>query len=100
MNRLRLWGRSAARPFLGLSFPAWNTSISRQLAIGNSPQLPEDDIENDQCLELLHPFTGAKALYISLEFTLSLPLALLELAWEEETEVLSALETIFLEDNV
>jgi hypothetical protein len=60
----------------------------------------EEDIENDQWLELLHPFTGAKALYISLEFTLSLPLALQELAWEEETEVLPALETIFLEDNV
>ena len=60
----------------------------------------EEDIENDRWLELLHLFTGAKALYISLEFTLSLPLALLELTWEEETEVLPALETIFLEDNV
>ena len=59
----------------------------------------EENIDDDEYLELLHPFTGVKALYISLEFTLSLPLALKEFAWEEETEVLPALETIFLEGS-
>jgi hypothetical protein len=57
-----------------------------------------DDIENDQWLDLLRPFTGAKALYILLEFVLSLPLALQELDGERVTEVLPALQTIFLED--
>ena len=60
----------------------------------------EDDMENDQWLELLNPFTGAKAIYISLEFMLSILLALQELVGERVTEVLPALETIFLEDNV
>ena len=57
-----------------------------------------EDIGNDQWLELLRSFTGPEALYIPLEFRLSLPLALQEFVGERVTEVLPALQTIFLED--
>jgi hypothetical protein len=60
---------------------------------------PEDDIECDQWLELLHPFTAVKDVYIPLEFMLSISLALQELVGERTTEVLPALQTLFLEDH-
>ena len=60
---------------------------------------PEDDFGNDQWLELLLPFTAVKDVYIPLEFMLSISLALQELVGERTTEVLPALQTLFLEDN-
>jgi hypothetical protein len=57
----------------------------------------KDDTENSQWLELLHPFTTVKGLYISQEFVPRIAPALQELVGERVTEVLPALETLFLE---
>ena len=95
IGSFRLWRRSAARPSLRLSFPRWNTSTSES---GSSQLHWQDDIENSQWLELLHPFTAVKDLYISQEFTPRIAPALQELVGERVTEVLPALQTLFLEE--
>ena len=58
----------------------------------------QDDVESSQWLELFHPFTAAKDLYISSEFTPRIAPALQELVGERVTEVLPALQSLFLED--
>jgi hypothetical protein len=58
----------------------------------------QDDIESSQWLELLHPFTAVKALYMSQEFAPRVAIALQELVGERVTEVLPALQTLFLEE--
>ena len=57
-----------------------------------------DDIESSQWLELLHPFSAMKDLYISSEFTPHIAPALQELAGERVTEALPALQSLFLEE--
>ena len=57
-----------------------------------------DDIETSQWLELLHPFTALKDLYISREFTPRISPTLQELVEGGVTEVLPALQTLFLEE--
>jgi hypothetical protein len=64
----------------------------------SSPPRWQDDIESSQWLELLHPFTAVKALYISQEFAPRIALALQELVGERVTEVLLALRTLLLEE--
>jgi hypothetical protein len=54
------------------------------------------NIENSQWLELFHPFSAVKDLYLS-RFAPSFTLALKELVGERVTEVLPALRTFFLE---
>ena len=56
-----------------------------------------DNIENRVWLGLLHPFTAVKNLYISEKFALRIGPALQELVEGRATEVLPALENIFLE---
>ena len=55
------------------------------------------DIENDQWPEFLHPFSAVKNLYLSEGIMLSVAHALQELSGESVTEVLPALQNIFLE---
>jgi hypothetical protein len=57
----------------------------------------QDNIENTLWLELLHPFTAVKNLYLSEEFARRIVPALLELVEGRMTEVLPALQTVFLE---
>ena len=57
----------------------------------------KDDIENGLWLQLLHPFTAVKNLYLSEQFAPRIGPALQELAEGGTTEVLPALENIFLE---
>jgi hypothetical protein len=54
----------------------------------------QDDIEDSQWLEVLHPFTALKDLYVSREFLPRIAPALQELAGE----VLPSLQNLFLED--
>ena len=88
-----------------------NSSIPRDLISGveclyiaegdsHYSDFEEDAIEDSpvQWVELLRPFTAVKRLYISLEFTPHLVLALQELVRERVTEVLPTLETLFLEE--
>jgi hypothetical protein len=55
------------------------------------------DIENGLWLRILHPFTAVKNLHLSEEIALLIGPALQELAEGRTTEVLPALENIFLE---
>jgi hypothetical protein len=57
----------------------------------------QDDIESEHWLELLHPFTAVKNLYISSIFTPRIVPAMRKLVRERATDVLPALETLFLE---
>ena len=57
----------------------------------------KDNVENRLWLELLHPFTAVKNLYLSKEFTTRIAPALQELVGDRTTEVLPALQNIFLE---
>ena len=59
--------------------------------------LQQDTIESSRWMELLHPFTAVKCLYISQEFAVCIAPSLQELVGERTMEVLPALETIFLE---
>ena len=61
---------------------------------------PEDNIGNHQWLELLRSFPAVKNLYIALEFIPSILLILQDLVGERVTEVLPALQTLFLEDSM
>lgn len=56
----------------------------------------QDDVESSQWLDLLEPFTNVKGLYISPEFAPRIAPALQELVMEGVTEVLPALQTLFL----
>ena len=62
------------------------------------PSQWQDDIENMQWLEIFHPFTAVKNLYVSKEFAQCIAPALQELVGERVTEVLPALESLFLEE--
>jgi hypothetical protein len=57
-----------------------------------------DEIESSQWLEPLRPFTSVKSLYISRKFTPHTMPALQEIVGERVTEVLPALQTLFLEE--
>ncbi len=59
----------------------------------------QDDIEDGQWLEVLHPFTSVKKLYLSRELTPFIAPALQEFVGERVTEVLPALQTLFLEED-
>jgi hypothetical protein len=57
----------------------------------------QDDIEDSQWLEVLHPFTALKALHVSREFLPRIAPTFQELG-ERKTEVLPALQTLYLEE--
>lgn len=56
-----------------------------------------DEVENTQWLDLLRPFTGLKDLHLDEEFGLYYALTLRELEGERVTEVLPALQNLFIE---
>ena len=58
----------------------------------------QDDIENSQWLEVLHPFAVVKDFYISSTLIPLIAPALQELVGERVMEVLPALQTLFLEE--
>ena len=57
----------------------------------------QDNIEIKAWLELLHPFKAVKNLYLSKQFIPRIAPALQELVGSRTTEILPALENIFLE---
>ena len=57
-----------------------------------------DDIERSHWLELLHPYTAVKELYLPKELVPSIAHVLQELVGERVTEVLPALQALFLEE--
>ena len=62
------------------------------------PEWLYDAKYNLSWLEILHPFTGVKNLYLSRIFAQFIALALQDLVEERVTDVLPALEGLFLED--
>jgi len=58
----------------------------------------QDDIEYNQWFDLFHTFTSVKNLYLSQEFVPRVAPTLQELVRERVTEVLTALQSILLED--
>ena len=62
-----------------------------------SPLAPRGDIENTTWLDLLLPFTAVKNLYLSKLFSPPIARALQELTGGRTTEVLPALQNVFLE---
>jgi len=58
----------------------------------------QDDIESMQWLEILHPFTTVKNLYVSENSAQCIAPALQELVGGRVTEVLPALESLFMEE--
>ena len=58
----------------------------------------DDDVENNQWLELLRPFTAVKDLYLSKDFQQGIASALQELVGGRTTEVLPSLQKISLLD--
>ena len=58
----------------------------------------QDDIENGQWLELLHPFTAVKSLHVSPKYAPHIAPALQELVGDRAAEVLPALQNVFLEE--
>ena len=58
----------------------------------------QDDIDGSQWLELLRPFTAVKNLWPSKEFARRIAPSLQELVEDMTTEVLPALQTLFLEE--
>jgi hypothetical protein len=92
------WQVSSLEQVCNLSLPLF--FMLKDLYIHESPYSPphwQDNIENALWLELLHPFIAAKNLYLSEEFTARIVPALQELVGSTATEVLPALQNIFLE---
>jgi hypothetical protein len=95
------WQLSSLAQVCSSSFPLVNVPAVEGLYIfevGFCHWHWQDDIENSQWLEVLHPFTAVKDLYISQIFTPRVVPALLELVGETVTEVLPALQTVFFEE--
>jgi hypothetical protein len=63
-----------------------------------SPPHWKDHIESSQWLELLHPFTAVKNLYLSKEFAPRITPSLQELVGRRATEALPALKKLVLEE--
>ena len=98
------WLLSSLAQVCSLSFPQAFIPTVERLSIFEYDNILQvrwqDDIESSQWLELLHPFTGVKDLYISQGLTPRLAPALKELVGERVTEVLPALQTLFIEGRL
>ena len=91
------WQLSSLTRVCNSSFPkAFIPTVEHLYIYENKSSRPcwQDDIEDSQWLEALHPFTAVKYLYLSQEIVSHIAPALQELAGE----VLSSLQNIFLED--
>ena len=91
------WQLSSVTQVCSSSFPEAYISTVEHLYICEDKYMKprwEDDIEGSQWLEVLHPFTAVKYLYLSREFASRIVPALQELAGE----VLPSLQNLFLED--
>ena len=94
--------------------PEWQLSSMAQICTSFVPRLMvgllsirersrsklewQDDIEYNQWLELLRPFTGVKDLYLSKEFAPRIAPSLQGLIGGGTTEVLPVLQSLFLEE--
>ena len=94
------WQLSALAQICSSSFPwAVVSAVERLFIQSGSWQLHwQEDIEFGQWLELLHPFSAVKDIYLSLELTPNIAPALQDVVGGRVTGVLPALQTLFLEE--
>ena len=100
-NREPDWQPSSLAQVLDSSLPPRALSMVEDLYIKYHywQTIWEDDaIENTLWLELLHPFTAVKNLYISREFAPGIGAALQELVDSGITEMLPSLQNVFVEE--
>ena len=97
------WQLSSLAQFFSPSIPQALVFAVEQLYIfekQNSRTFWQDDIENNQWLEFLRPFTVVKGLYISQKFAQRISPTMQELVGGRVTEVLPALQTLFSEQTL
>jgi hypothetical protein len=95
------WPLSSLVQLCTSSFPRTFISMPEHLYILQNTifqPLWQDVLKDDQWLELFHPFTTVKNLYLSREFVPRIVPTLQELVGERVTEVLPNLQRIFMED--
>ena len=92
------WQLSSLTQLIGSSIPSLPALEHLNIFEDCGPLHWQDDIENSQWLELLRPFTSVKDLVLSGQLVSLVAPALGELNGERVTEVLPALQTIFVED--
>jgi hypothetical protein len=90
------WQVSSAEQVCTSCLPFIFTLETLFIVEGGPPER-EDNVDNTQWLELLHPFTAVKRLYLSEEIAPRIARALQELDGGRTTEVLPALENIHLD---
>ena len=92
------WQFSSLTQVCALSFRLLLTMENLYIYEEQYPRLEwKDDIEDTDWLDLLHPFSAVKNLYLSRQIAPRIAPALQELTGERTTEVFSALQNIFLE---
>jgi hypothetical protein len=95
------WQLSSLAQVCSSSFPQVLIRTVERLHIREvecGPLRWQDDIENNQWLEVLQPFTALKDLHVSRDFLPRIAPAFQELSGERVTEVLPALQSIILEE--
>ena len=90
------WQLSAMAQVCSSSFPQSLIHKVGRLYIREKNHSWQNDIENSQWLELLHPFIAAKHLYLSEELVPLIAPSFQKLMGERVTEVLPALQNLFL----
>ena len=92
------WRLSSLTQICALSFRPLLTMENLYIYEDPYPHLDwGDDIEDTEWLNLLHPFSAVKDLYLSRQIAPRIAPALQELTGERTTEVLPALQNLFLE---
>jgi hypothetical protein len=94
------WQLSSLAQVFSSSIPQALISTVEQLYIYESGFLQprwQDDIEDSQWLDVLNPFTAVKDLYLSKNFVPRIAPTLQELVGERVSEVLPALQCLFLD---
>jgi hypothetical protein len=93
-------GPSSIAQVCAMCLPPLPTVENLRLGVFNESLYSElewkENVENNQWLELLRPFTGVKNFYLSEEFQSDMASALQELIGGRTTEVLPFLQNIFL----
>ncbi len=92
------WQLSSLAQIYNSALPQALIHTTEHLYIHSTDYDWQDDIEDGQWLEVLHPFTSVKNLYLSWWLTPSIAPALQELVGERVVEVLPALQSLFLEE--
>ncbi len=95
------WQLSSLAQVCASSFPYPLISTVKHLSILEETRSPlhwQDDIRNSEWLELLHPFTSVKNLYLSKELSPRIAPSLRELVGRRASEALPTLQNLFLEE--